>query len=314
MLANVLPERIVQRRVAGRNAVVGGALEHGEVGRGLREHRRALDAGGPGADQADPLAAEVHPIVRPLASVVPAPREARQAWNVRQVGRGQAAHGRDQEMRAVALAGVGLDQPAVGRRVVAGGSDPRLQADVGPQCVAIGHVVQVAQDLGLSRVALGPLPLAHQILVEEILVGVALGVAARARIAIPVPGAAHAVGGLENQRLHAEMVAQAQQLVHAREACADDQGVDLHAVAPGIAPGIARGWRVEGGRARSWGCCFGHHVSGCRSRNDDRRDQRRQRTSQEPWTIRYSEGGPPTGACRSKLRLSPRSRQSGMKR
>ena len=52
---------------------------------------------------------------------------------------------------------------------------------------ALGAVLEVAQDLVLLRIALGPVPFLQQVLVERVTVDVAVRVAARAGIAIPVP-------------------------------------------------------------------------------------------------------------------------------
>jgi hypothetical protein len=51
----------VQRRVAGRHRIVGGALEHGQRLGLLRDDRNRLDRRRAGADHADPLAGEVDP-------------------------------------------------------------------------------------------------------------------------------------------------------------------------------------------------------------------------------------------------------------
>ena len=75
-----------------------------------------------------------------------------------------------------------------------------LNCDVAAQVEAVGHVVGVAQELGLGGVALAPLPLLLQRLVELVGVLHALHVAARTGIAVPVPGAADAAAGLEHAR------------------------------------------------------------------------------------------------------------------
>ena len=88
-----------QRRVARGHRVVRGALEHGQMRRRRGDHRRRLDAGGAGADHADPLAGEIDAFMRPLAGVVPVALEILQAGNVRHVRGGQAADRGDQEFR-----------------------------------------------------------------------------------------------------------------------------------------------------------------------------------------------------------------------
>jgi hypothetical protein len=48
--------------------------------------------------------------------------------------------------------------PAVRGAVERGRRDARVQLDVAPEVEAVGDVVQVAEDLRLRGVALGPLP------------------------------------------------------------------------------------------------------------------------------------------------------------
>ena len=65
VLFDVAPELRVQWAVAGRHAVVRSALEDGQVRGSLGDHRGGLDAGRPGPDQPDPLAAEIDAFMRP---------------------------------------------------------------------------------------------------------------------------------------------------------------------------------------------------------------------------------------------------------
>ncbi|MEJ7720541.1 MAG: hypothetical protein WKF58_08890 [Ilumatobacteraceae bacterium] len=81
----------------------------------------------------------------------------------------------------------------------------RVELDVPAEIEPVGDVVGVAQDLGLRGVALAPLPLLLQVVVERVRVVHALDVAAGAGIAVPVPGAADVGGRLE--RAHGEALA-----------------------------------------------------------------------------------------------------------
>ena len=81
----------------------------------------------------------------------------------------------------------------VPHRRVTGASKRDVAAEVEP----VDHVVEVALDLGLAGEVLLPLPLVEELLREEVAVGVALGVEAGARVAVPEPGAADAAAGLE---------------------------------------------------------------------------------------------------------------------
>src|SRR5262249_58510357 len=66
------------------------------------------------------------------------------------------------------------------------------------EVVPVGDVAEIAQDLGLRRVALGPPPFGLQLEIEAVGVVDALDVAARARVAVPVPRPADVVGALED--------------------------------------------------------------------------------------------------------------------
>ena len=104
--------------------------------------------------------------------------------------------------------------------------DPGLELDVAAQVEAVGDVIGVAQDLGLGGVALGPLPFLLQLGRELVGILDALDVAARAGIAVPVPGAADALAGLEHPDPEA-LQAQPVQHVQAAEAGADDHCIEI---------------------------------------------------------------------------------------
>ena len=80
---------------------------------------------------------------------------------------------------------------------------------------------------GLAGIALGPFPFAHQLGGEGVPVDVAFGIAARAGIAVPIPGAADATAGFQRLHRQAKTVAQAQELVESGEAGADHQRVEF---------------------------------------------------------------------------------------
>ena len=102
---------------------------------------------------------------------------------------------------------------------------PGLKTDVAPQVEAIGDMVGVAQDLGLRREAFAPLPLLLQVVRELVRVLHALDVTARARVAVPVPGAADAGTGLEDPCPQTQAAGPLQH-VQASEAGADDDQID----------------------------------------------------------------------------------------
>ena len=148
----------VERGVARRDAVVRGALEDDEVGRLPGDDRDGLDGGGARADDADPLAGEVDARVRPGAGVMAVAAEAGEAREGGNLRRRQAADGHDAEAGRGAVAAIRLDRPAVRRLVEGGGGHARVELDVTAQVEAVGDVLDVAQDLRLGGVALGPAP------------------------------------------------------------------------------------------------------------------------------------------------------------
>ena len=54
--------------------------------------------------------------------------------------------------------GRAADMPVSGVVVVRGFGDHGVELDVRVQVVALGHVLGIAEDLGLAGIALGPLP------------------------------------------------------------------------------------------------------------------------------------------------------------
>ena len=95
------------------NAVVGGALENGQMPGQPGQYRRGLDAGRAGADLPDALAGEVDALGRPIAGVIPTALEAVEPLEVRHVGRRQTTDRSDQELRHEGLAAAGLHRPNV---------------------------------------------------------------------------------------------------------------------------------------------------------------------------------------------------------
>ena len=160
----------------------------------LGDLRDGLDGRGPRADHRDPLAGEVDALVRPRAGVVALAGEGVDARELRGVRRGQTAHRGDQEAGRGGAAVRQPDVPAIAFRGVDGGDYPRVELDVPAQVHLVGDEFQVAEDLRLGGVALRPVPLAEDLLGHAVAEHVvdALAVAAGARVAIPVPGAAYA--------------------------------------------------------------------------------------------------------------------------
>ncbi len=214
------------RSVLRRPGEVRGALEHGERGGLLRDDGNRLDCRGPGADHRHSFSGEVDLVVRPAAGVVRLAREAIGALDVRCLRQREAAGGHDVEPAADLVAGIRAHAPERRGVVPSGGRDPRGEPNVAAEIVLVGDVAEVAEDLGLRRVSLRPLPLALQLRVEAVGVVDALDVAAGARVAVPVPGAADVVGALDHRRREPE-AAQAVEQIQAGEACTHHDDVDV---------------------------------------------------------------------------------------
>ena len=213
--------------VARGEAVVRRALEDGEV-IGLRgDRRRGLDAARAGADEPDALAGEVDAIARPRCGEVDVTVEAIEPGDVGR-DRGRQAPDRGHEIaRRHRVVVVGADLPPVRRVVERGRGDAGGELDVAAQIEAIGDVVEVPLDLGLLRVTTRPLPLLRQLRRERVAVVVALGVAPRAGIAVPVPRAADTVAGLEDPDAQVQVVTELVERVETGEARADHDDVEV---------------------------------------------------------------------------------------
>ena len=214
----------VHRPVVQRRAPVRRALEHREVPDRLGDLGDRLDRGRAGADHRDALAREAHRPMRPRAGMVGLAAKALDARDGRHGRRRQGSDRGDQEPRPRAPAVVALDLPLVGGLVIGDRLYPAIELDVAAQVELVGDEVAVAQRLRLRREVLAPLPLAQDLVGEGVAVGPALGIEPRPGVAVPVPGAAHAVAGLEHPHAQAEP-AQPVELVHAGDPGADDDDV-----------------------------------------------------------------------------------------
>ena len=218
-----------QRRVAGGNAEIRGALKHRELAGLLGDHRHRLDRRRSGADHADAQAGEIDRLVRPVAGVVDLALEVGEALDVGHPRIRQAAGGEHDDICAVTvLPSEVVDRPAGGRSRRTPPGRPGYRAAISrPQIEAVGDVVGVFQDLRLRRVALAPVPFLLQFVRERIGILHALDVAARAGIAVPVPGAADIAALLIDPDRQSQP-AQPVQHVHSGKTGADhDDIVDL---------------------------------------------------------------------------------------
>ena len=174
------------------SAIVGGALEDGEVSDLPGDLGDELHCRGAGSDDADPFASQVHALLGPAPGVARGPLEVVDALEVGHVVGRQQADGGDQELTPDAVAVIHRQFPAGGLFIVDAGGHVGVEADVAAQVELVGNVVEVALVLGLSGIQFLPIPFLEQFLGEGIAVGIALGVEARSGVAVPVPGTAHA--------------------------------------------------------------------------------------------------------------------------
>jgi hypothetical protein len=208
------------------NGVVCRALEDDKlIGLG-RNDRDRLHGRGAGTDHGYPPAREAHLFVRPTARVVARALVGLEARELRKVGCRKAARGHDAVGGRQTRAAVRFDHPALCRLVKGGADHARVEFDIAAQIEPVRHVVGIAQKLRLGGIALAPVPLLLQGLVELIRILHAFHIAARAWIAVPVPGAAHAAASLEHARskVHA---AQPMQHVESSKAGTDDDHVEI---------------------------------------------------------------------------------------
>ena len=225
-----LDEPTVRRPVAGGHGELGRALEDREAAGLPGDDRNRLHAAGAGAYDRHAFSRKVDGVVRPGAGVVPVALEGLQPLDPGDVARGYAADAGDEVPGGYPVAVVGLDLPQVGFLPEGGGRDAGVELDVATQVEAVGDVVEVGEDLRLLGVFAAPAPVLEQLLREREAVDVALGVAAGAGIAVPVPGAADAAAGFVDLDGEAHHVPQTPQHPHTREAGSDYYGIEVSAI------------------------------------------------------------------------------------
>ena len=224
---NVPLKLLGQRRIAGRHRIVGRSLKHGEVRRNLRHLRRHLNAGGAGADLTDPLARQVNALMGPFPSVVPIAFKPLEARNVRNICVRQTAHRGDEKPSAKHLAALGRDHPLVRVFIERCAGHRGVQLDVAPQVELVGHKVEVAADLVMVRVSLCPLPFLLKLRRERVGVVVTLRIAARPRVAVPIPRAPDAARLVQHAHAKPHLIAQLMQRIKPRKAGTHDDHIEL---------------------------------------------------------------------------------------
>src|SRR5260370_32995371 len=96
--------------------------------------------------------------------MIPLPLEALQSGVVRRPRRRKIARRHDAKARGRGITFIGLYRPGARLTVEGRLLDPSVELDVAPEVKAVGHMVDVTQDLRLRAVALGPMPFLLQVL------------------------------------------------------------------------------------------------------------------------------------------------------
>src|SRR5690242_2892627 len=156
--------------------------------------------------------------------MIPLSVEALQTGVIRRPRCREIARRHDTEARGGGITFVSLYRLCVRLAVEDRLFDPGVELDVAREVEAVGHMVDVTQDLRLRAVALRPMPLLLQLVREGIRVFHAFDVAATSRVAVPVPSAANPTTGLEATHFRAEFT-QAIDRVETADSGADDDRV-----------------------------------------------------------------------------------------
>src|SRR5205807_2492945 len=139
---------------------------------------------------------------------------------------GEAAGGHDVMAAGDRRAVVGAELPALGCLIPFRFGHLGPEADVAAQIVAVRDEAEIAQDLGLGGVFLRPGPGLVELRIERVAVVDGLDIAARTRIAVPIPGAADVAGLVETDGREAGL-AQAMEKIEAGKSGADHGNIDL---------------------------------------------------------------------------------------
>src|ERR1700681_2456255 len=159
--------------------------------------------------------------------MIPLPLEALQTRVVRRPRRRKIARSHDAKARGRGIIFISLHRPGARLPIEGRLLDPSVELDVAPEVKAVGHMVDVTQDLRLRAVALRPMPFLLQLVGKGIGILHAFDVAATPWIAVPVPGAADAGTGLEGAHSEAEF-AQSINRVETADSGADDNRIEFH--------------------------------------------------------------------------------------
>ena len=146
------------------------------------------------------------------------------ARDVRQLGLAEHTRRCDHEARADPLSSLRVDLPHVLFLVEGGRGDLRVQLDAVPHAVLVGAVLGVRLQLAPGRV--DPRPVTP--LLEGELVAERGDVDCDAGVGVPVPGAPHAVGLVEDEEVLEAGAIELDRRADAREAGADHDDLMVH--------------------------------------------------------------------------------------
>ncbi len=210
--------------------------------------RHALHGGRTGADDADALVGEAGETtlggaagvsVVPTAGVEAVPTKGLDARDAGKLRSAQRAAGQDHEARADAIAAIGLDQPASIALLPRHLRDDCLKQRTLVETEVTADAAGVFVDLGSPRI------FAHRHvagLFQQRQIDVALGVASRTGIAIPVPGAAEIGRLFHDAEIGDAGRAQTRTTQQAAEAATDDDDLGFFADSrtrkSGVGPGV----------------------------------------------------------------------------
>ena len=163
--------------------------------------------------------------MRPAPGVEPLALEILQPRNVGHIGVRKTADGGDQPCRLIDRAVFAADAPEPRRPVPARRRHPPPKVDVRVKVQPRRHMVEIGADFGVSGISLRPVPTFVDLAGKEVLIGMALAVAARARIAVPPPRPANSLRRLDDAGVQPQPVPQQMKLIKSAKAGADDQHV-----------------------------------------------------------------------------------------
>ena len=149
-----------------------------------------------------------------------------ESGDVWRAGRRGVTHSGDQKPGAHRLAPVCLHSPALRRFIVMAGDYARAEVDVLFEVQPVGDEIQIIENLWLGRIAAAPFPLFAHLVGERVAIVMALRVAARSGVAVPIPGSANAIGGFDQSRCEPEF-AKAVQHIQPGKSCSDDNRIDF---------------------------------------------------------------------------------------